>query len=156
VSDPRVPVERAFQVTDPLSAAEQMAILEVAFLVTAADREMNREERQAIEQVAARLCEGSSEQPVGGAELDALLDRFSDQREREGQQARLEAIAAALPRPTMRALAYRVACAMAISDLDLHDREFELDLSLIDALGLPQATADELSADVHLALARSS
>lgn len=156
VSDPRVPVERAFQVPDPLSPTERMAILEVATLVSAADRRMNQEERQALERVAARLWEGWADSPPSGADLDTLLDRFSEERERDGQDARLEAIAAALPRPTLRVLAYRVACAMAISDRDLNDREFELDLSLIAALGLPQATADELAAEVHQALARLS
>ena len=156
MSDPRVPVESAFQVPDPLGLPERQAILEAAFLVIAADREIHQQEALALERVAAKLWTKSNDEPLDAAELRHLLDRFTNARERQGQDARLEAVAAALPRPTTRALAYKVACAMAMSDLDVHDREFELDLSLIAALGLPQQTADDLAAEVHESLASLS
>lgn len=156
MSDPRVPVESAFQVPDPLDLPERQAILEAAFLVIAADREIHQQEVLALERVAAKLWSKSNDQPLGAAELRQLLDQFANARERHGQDARLEAVAVALPRPTTRALAYKVACAMAVSDLDVHDREFELDLSLIAALGLPQQTADDLAAEVHESLASLS
>ena len=156
-----MPVERAFQPTDPLSPAELEAILETAYVVVSADRTVREEEIEAIEAVAVRLGEpgprraGTAPAPSPEA-LAQLLDVFSERLQRDGAEKRLEAIAAALPRPTTRALAYRVACALSLSDLDTHDREFELDLSLIAAFGLPQETADELAAEVHESLAAVS
>jgi hypothetical protein len=156
VTSPRVPVERSFLVADPLSRQELEAILEVAFQVVAVDGRVRPEELEALERVAATLAAKGTSAPLAGDALGRLLDDFARRREREGQDARLEAIAAALPRPTTRALAYRVACAMAMCDRDADDREFELDLSLIAALGLPQQTADDLAAEVHEALAALS
>lgn len=155
MASPIVPVERTFQLTDPLSQAELEAILEAGYLVVSADRNLRVEEEAALGRVAARLAEQN--RALGGAgiapPLENLLVELGERKNRDGQNARVEAVAAALPRPTTRALAYRVACALSLSDLETHDREFEIDLALIAALGLPQATADELAAEVQESLA---
>jgi hypothetical protein len=155
VASPIVPVERTFQLTDPLSQPELEAILEAAFLVVSSDRQIREEEEAALERVAARLAEQN--RALGGAgiapRLEKLLVALGELKNRDGQNRRVEAVAAALPRPTTRALAYRVACAISLSDLETHDREFEIDLALVSALGLPQETADAIAAEVQESLA---
>ncbi len=155
MASPIVPVERTFQLTDPLSQPELEAILEAAFLVVSSDRQIREEEEAALERVAARLAEQN--RALGGAgiapRLEKLLVALGELKNRDGQNRRVEAVAAALPRPTTRALAYRVACAISLSDLETHDREFEIDLALVSALGLPQETADAIAAEVQESLA---
>jgi tellurite resistance protein len=155
VASPIVPVERTFQLTDPLSQPELEAILEAAYLVVSSDRQIREEEEAALARVAERLAELN--RALGGAgiapPLENLLVELGERRNRDGQNGRVEAVAAALPRPTTRALAYRVACAISLSDLETHDREFEVDLALISALGLPQETADEIASEVQESLA---
>ena len=53
-----MPVERAFQPTDPLSPAELEAILETAYVVVSADRTVREEEIEAIE---ARYWRGETD-----------------------------------------------------------------------------------------------
>ncbi|MEJ7732163.1 MAG: hypothetical protein WKG00_23510, partial [Polyangiaceae bacterium] len=152
---PIVPVERTFQLTDPLSQPELEALLEAAYLVVSSDRQLREEEEAALGRIADRLAEQN--RAVGGPgiapPLENLLVELGERKNRDGQNGRIEAVAAALPRPTTRALAYRVACAISLSDLETHDREFEIDLALISALGLPQETADEIAAEVQESLA---
>ena len=155
MASPIVPVERTFQLTDPLSQPELEAILEAAYLVVSSDRQIRAEEEAALRRVAERLAEQNRALSGAGMAppLENLLVELSERKNRDGQNGRIEAVAAALPRPTTRALAYRVACAISLSDLETHDREFEIDLALISALGLPQETADEIAAEVQESLA---
>ena len=155
MASPIVPVERTFQLTDPLSQAELEAILEAAYLVVSSDRQIRPEEEAALGRVARRLAEQNRALDGAGIAppLENLLVELGELKNRDGQSGRVEAVAAALPRPTSRALAYRVACAISLSDLEMHDREFEIDLALISALGLPQETADEIAAEVQESLA---
>ena len=145
---PRVPVEAAVPISETTTAAEREAILEIAYLTIAADHQVREEEIDALARIGGRLTNGEPA-ALSGRPLDALLSTFAQRRDRDGAEARLAAAAAVLTRPSLRTLAYRVACALALADLDADDREFEFDLALIDALQLDQATADQVSAEVQ-------
>ena len=156
---PRVPVEAAVPISETTPAAEREAILEIAYLTIAADHQVREEEIDALARIGGRLTNGEpgsayrdgvgEPAALSGRPLDALLSTFAQRRDRDGAEARLAAAAAVLTRPSLRTLAYRVACALALADLDADDREFEFDLALIDALQLDQATADQVSAEVQ-------
>jgi hypothetical protein len=87
-------------------------------------------------------------------ELDVLLDRFAGAQDRAAEGDRLRELGAKLPRPEHRALAYQLAYALSLVDLHASDPEFEFDLQLIDGLGLDQARAEELAAEVQELFAR--
>jgi hypothetical protein len=157
---PRVPVEKAFLSSDPVSSAEADAILEIAYLTMASDRRLNDEEIDALGRIAAAIPrEGRSpyraprtDAGLPQGDMDALLNRFAQTLDRDGLEARLHALAQSLTTPHGRALAYKAACAMALADLDASDREFEFDLQLISELELNQQQADAIAAEVHEAL----
>lgn len=159
---PRVPVEAAVPISEATTPAEREAILEIAYLTIAADHDVRVEEIDALARIAGRLGsdaggpayrQGAAEPAaLAGRALDQLLSTFAQRRDRDGAESRLAAAAAGLDRPSLRELAYRVACALALADLDADDREFEFDLALIDALVLDQATADRISGEVQEAL----
>ena len=85
-----------------------------------------------------------------------IRDRFSGELDRDSIHDRLEAAVKALggDRPA-RLTAYRVACLMAMCDLDAADREFEFDLDLIATLGLTQEEADAIVEDLNAVMAPS-
>lgn len=133
-----------------LTKDEAAAILEIAFLAIAADRKLRDEELLAFRGVAGRLRDLSSDKAgaapheVGDRELDQILEGFSEDMDRNVAEERLRALGAQIARPEIKALAYKVAYALALCDLDTSDEEFEFDLQLVDALGLPQDQVEEL------------
>lgn len=155
-----------------LSPKERDAVLEIAYLAIAADRVLNEEEVEAFRQVASRLRGGDGD--MSEAELGTLLDRFANRKEhtratmepaedmddvdderkrllRAEADERLLALTADLPRTDSRELAYKLAYALAISDLETTDDEFEFDLQLVDALGITNDRAGELADEVVMA-----
>ncbi|MDB4992802.1 MAG: hypothetical protein JWM74_234 [Myxococcaceae bacterium] len=143
-----------------LSPREREAILEVAYLAIAADRKLNDEELEAFRAVASRLREIAPHDPnapppsreehrtMSDRELNAILNRFADGLERSAADERLRAISKELQRPEVRHLAYKVAYALALCDLETSDEEFEFDLQLIDSLELTREEADTLADEV--------
>lgn len=147
-----------------LTAGEREAILEVAYLAIAADRQLREEELVAFRAVAARLrdlvgdpAEGpTSRRPLAPAEnrtlsdkeLNAILDRFADGIARSDADERLRVLSKSLTRAEASRVAYKVAYALALCDLDTSDEEFEFDLQLIDSLGLSHAEAKGLADEV--------
>lgn len=156
-----------------LTPKESDAVLEIAYLAIAADRVLNEEEVGAFKQVASRLRGGDGN--MSEAELGTLLDRFTnrlehtratitgDEAETDEQEnpenerskllraeadERLLALTADLPRPNTRELAYKIAYALALCDLETTDDEFEFDLQLVDALGLTSDRAADLADEV--------
>lgn len=151
-----------------LTPKERDAILEIAYLAIAADRVLREEEVEAFRKVAARL---RGHDDISEAELGTLLDRFTnrlehtkativpgdDEEEAMSERAkllraeadeRLHVLAVDLPRPETRALAYKIAYALALCDLETTDEEFEFDLQLVDALGITDDQAGELADEV--------
>ncbi|HEX7663019.1 MAG TPA: hypothetical protein VF407_00835 [Polyangiaceae bacterium] len=151
-----------------LSPAERDAILEIAYLAIAADRVLRDEEVEAFRAVAARLY---GLETLDEKQLGALLDRFTSRLEhtkatmipgddadeamserskllRAEADERLRVLAKDLPREETRTLAYKIAYALALCDLETTDEEFEFDLQLVDALALSGDQAGELADEV--------
>ncbi len=134
-----------------LSKAEADGILEIAFLAIAADRKLHDEELVAFRAVAGRLRQlsGSASAPtVSDRDFELILERFGPDLDREVAEEHLRARGAELTRPEARKLAYKVAYALALCDLETSDEEFEFDLQLIDALALTTEEADALEDEV--------
>ena len=136
-----------------LTPKERDAILEIAYLAIAADRVLNEEEVEAFRAVASKLRAPSDATTgqMSEAELGTLLDRFTNRLEhtkatmvpgddaedsdtersrllRAEADERLNALCTDLPRPDTRELAYKIAYALALCDLETTDEEFEFDL----------------------------
>lgn len=144
-----------------ITTDERDAILEVAYLAIAADRSLRDDELAAFRIVAERLRDRtgkpgdapaaappSENRRLSQAELDAVLDKFAAGISRADADTRLRALAGRLARPEARRGAYKIAYALALSDLDTSDAEFEFDLQLIESLGLSQEEAEELAGEV--------
>ena len=151
-----------------LTPKERDAVLEIAYLAIAADRVLREEEVEAFRKVAARL---QGKDDISEGELGTLLDRFTNRLDhtkatvipgddvddsmterakllRAEADERLRVLVQDLPRIETRALAYKVAYALALCDLETTDEEFEFDLQLVDSLGLSHDQAGELADEV--------
>ena len=128
-----------------LTPAEADAIVEISYMTIAADRKLDPAEVDAFRAVLERL-RGAT---VDSGELDVVLDQMYARVERVGEKLdeHLRALGAKMSAPA-RELAYKVAYAMGIADLDSSDEEFELDLQLVDALELTSDRAEQLADDV--------
>lgn len=123
-----------------ISDQERSAILEVAYLAIAADGKLMEEELDAFVQ-AMLLLYGPDASPE---QVKKVVDHLISQFEQGEDQAMLSALAADLTRPEARDLAYKLAYAMAMSDLDTDDDEFHFDLRLREALGVTDEAAEAL------------
>jgi hypothetical protein len=135
-----------------LTASEIDAIVEIAYLTIAADRRLDVAEIEAFRGVIERL----RGQRIPDGALDRVLDEMYGRAERargtkdDGTgyaDERLRALAEKMSTPA-RELAYRVAYAMGLADMEASDEEFELDLQLVDALELSNDRAEELADEV--------
>jgi tellurite resistance protein len=150
-------VERVLPPRADLTNGEADAILEAAYLATAADGRLSREEHEAFRAVASSLrhiVAGGSGRPaaLGDRDLDVLFERFAVLSEHAARTARLAAMRDRLGRTEVRELAYKVAFAMSLCDLDANDDEAEYDDELIETLGIEGERADVLAAEVYAAL----
>lgn len=136
---------RVVPATLKVTSGERDAILEIAFLAAAADHKLSEEELEAFRRIAARL-EGKA--ALTDKELGERLERFSNVPTREQVDQRLRELGGGLS-PAARTLAYRVAYALAMCDLESSDEEFEFDLQLIDALELTADQASSLAGEVQ-------
>jgi hypothetical protein len=144
-----------------LSEQERRAVLEIAYLSIAADHNIHQDEETALRRIARKLSSrgGAAKVEVAGAdrsdgdaEVDRLLAEIGVRMARETADARLREVAAKLTTASAKALAYKAAYALSLSDLASSDEEFEFDLQLIDALSLSQDVVDELTDQVMQAL----
>lgn len=137
-----------------LTAEEREAILEIAYLAIWADHKLHDEEIAAFRAVASKLRDLVDKDPtpselLSERELNAILDRFAKGLERAEADERLRVLAAGLTRNAARGLAYKLAYALSLCDLETADEEFEFDLQLIDSLKLTQDEASALADEVH-------
>jgi hypothetical protein len=136
-----------------LTAAEAQAIMKVAFLAGEADGRIADAEQDAF----AALC-GALRALVGKdasmseAALEKVLDAFTAKLDASGRKACLTDVVGALGRDLPRDLAYKVAVAMSLTDLDRSDAEGDFDDELVAALKLSEEQADVLAGDVYAAL----
>ena len=147
-------VERVLPSQGDFTDAETDAILEVAYLTTAADGRLSDEENESFRAIAARMRGMASGTPVEVSDpsLDALFERYAMRSDHADIGARLKDLRGALQRPVARDLAYKVAYAMSLCDLETGDAEDELDDLLVAALDLDDESADALAGEVYEAL----
>jgi len=127
----------------PVAPAHADTLLELAYLVAAADGRLDGAELKAFRQLA-KLLTGSA----SAAELDTLLDRFAGNVEHAEISARVAELAPTLP-SELRELAFEVVVALGIADLDTNRKEMDLEDQLMEALGISPTRADELTANVY-------
>ena len=151
----RLAVERALTGVGPFPRSIAESILEIAYLTMAVDEHLRDEEIEAFSVIAATMLQGraASNEPLDDQALRSFLDRFGEDLTKETFEPRLEAAVAKLDGNHEAKLAsYRVACLMAMSDMDAADQEFEFDLQLIATLGIDQDEADAIMDEVNGAL----
>jgi len=127
--NPTVQVERVLPDVGAFSVKEADAILEVAYLTTAADGRLSDEEYESFRAVASKLramAAGATAQ-VSDATLNKLFERYAERIDHAERMDRLKALRADLQRPEARDLAYKVAYAMSLCDLETGDDEAEFD-----------------------------
>jgi tellurite resistance protein len=149
--NPTVHVERVLPAQAQLTVGEADAILEAAYLMTAADGTIDEAETEGFRRVASRLrgLAVGSAKPVNDRDLEALLKRFGTRSEHAERVERLAALRKQLERPEARELAYKVAFAMSLADLEASTDEEELDQELVIALGLTEDKVAELADQVY-------
>jgi DnaJ-domain-containing protein 1 len=155
---PGVHVERVLPQQADLSVGEVDAILEAAYLATAADGELSPEELEAFRSVASALrhvaagLAPAKAKPISDRELDQLFERFAVRSDHVARAERITAVRARLGRTHVRELAYKVAFAMSLCDLDANEEEAAYDDELIEAFAIDGERADTLAAEVYAAL----
>ena len=155
--DLRVHVERVLPPRADLTVGEVDAMLEAAYLATAADGVLSSEENEAFRYVASALrhvAAGASgrAKPIGDKDLNLLFERFAVRSDHAARLDRLAAMRARLGRTEVRELAYKVAFAMSLCDLDANDDETAYDDELVEVFGIEGERADALAAEVYAAL----
>jgi hypothetical protein len=151
----RLAVEKALTGVGPFPRPIAEAILEIAYLTMAVDEELRDEEIDAFSVIAAAMfgTVGGEGARLDNAALRKWLEKFSGDFDRASIQVRLEAAVQLLGKDhEARLTAYRVACLMALSDMDAADQEFEFDLDLIASLGIGQEEADRVLEEVNQAV----
>jgi tellurite resistance protein len=138
----------AFLPIGPIPAVEQAdTLLELAFLVTAADGKLAAEEAAAFRDLVARV-RGKA---ASDEEIAALYTRFTERLEGFTCHDRVKAIAPNLP-TELREAAFRVALALALIDRDASPHEDDLIDTLFHSLQLDEARAEEVAKEVRIAL----
>jgi len=152
--NPTVQVERVLPTVGNFSVKEADAIMEVAYLTTAADGRLSDEEYESFRGVASKLraMAAGTTTPVSDAALNKLFERYAERIDHAARSERLKALCTDLARSESRELAYKVAYAMSLCDLETSDEEEEFDEELIVALGLSDEKADALAGEVYAAL----
>jgi tellurite resistance protein len=149
-----VQVQRVLPTVGKFSVTEADAILEVAYLTTAADGRLSDEEYESFRDVASKLrgMAAGTTGTVSDQALNKLFERYAERIDHAERAERLKALRAALERVEARELAYKVAYAMSLCDLETSDEEVDFDEQLIEALDLTEARADALAGEVYAAL----
>ncbi len=148
----------------PLTEAATDAVLQIAYLAIAADHKLADAELDAFRQIMQKLASlpkrggdayraGALAEaaPVSDRKLNDMLDKMNARVERKDVDEHLRELAKGLTAEA-RAIAYKVAHAISLADMDASDEGFEFDRQLIDALELSTATAESLVSDVVSAM----
>ena len=138
----------AFLPVGPITANEHAdALLELAFLVTAADGRLAAEEAAAFRDLMGRV----RGKVVTDEEVGALYQRFTSQLEGSTCADRVRAVAPKLP-AEHREAAFRVGLALALIDRDASPHEDDLMEVLFQSLALDPTRAEAVAAEVRSAL----
>ena len=151
---PTVQVERVLPAVGNFSVKEADAILEVAYHTTAADGRLSDDEFESFRAVASKLraMAAGGTSPMNDATLNKLFERYAQRIDHAARVDRLQALRVDLERKEARELAYKVAYAMSLCDLETNQEESEFDEELIVALELGDDRADALAGEVYAAL----
>lgn len=123
------------------------AVLELAYLMTAADGRLGDDEIEAYRDVVAQV---RGQDAPSQTELDRLLDRFAANVEHAEPADRIRALSPTLP-PELREATFKLAVQLSLADLDTSREEEAVTEMLIEALGLSADRAAELTAEVYTA-----
>ena len=136
---------------DPAAAALFEGLVECAFLVAHADGVFDETEREAFERLVVVACDGS----VAAGQIASLVSDLEAQREEDGEDARILAVATAFKRPAHAEEALRVAVVMARASDDVSDVERRTIEKIAAACGLPLGAVDEAFRAVDAEIARA-
>lgn len=128
------------------SSEDVETLLELAYLVTAADGKLLDEELAAFGAIAARMT-GKSK--LEASEVDAIVDRFAHNVDPDEIETRVRLLAPTLPED-LHEVAYKLALGMAFVDHDPSTEEDRIHGVLGDALGIAPGRRAAISRDVGL------
>ncbi|HVH45485.1 MAG TPA: TerB family tellurite resistance protein [Labilithrix sp.] len=138
----------AFLPVGPIAAQEHAdTLLELAFLVTAADGRLAAEEAAAFRELLGRV----RGRPATDDEVGQLYSRFTHQLQGSTCADRVKVLAPKLP-SELREPAFHVALALALIDRDASPHEDELIDVLFHSLALDGERAEALAKEVRTAL----
>ncbi|MBI5534744.1 MAG: hypothetical protein HY898_18605 [Deltaproteobacteria bacterium] len=116
-------------------------VLEMMFLMMAADGTLSEEERVVIRGAVRELTEGF----VRSATINAMLTGYEEHLARDGQEARLDSIVATLGDDAPGAeSAFILAAAVAFADEKIEDAENELLDTFAEKAGISEERANQL------------
>lgn len=128
------------------SAEDATILLELAYLVTAADGKLLDAELAAFSALAARL---QGKPKLDTADVDALVDQFAHHVTSNEIETRVRLLAPTLSE-SLHDLAYKIALGMAFVDWDPSNEEDRLHVVLGDALGIAPGRRAAISREVGL------
>jgi hypothetical protein len=128
------------------SAKDAEILLELAYLVTAADGKLLDEELAAFSAIAARI---RGKAKLDATEVDALVDQFAHHVEAHEIETRVRLLAPTLPE-SLHELAYKLALGIAFVDHDPSTEEDRLHGVLGDALGIAPGRRAAISREVGI------
>jgi tellurite resistance protein len=139
---------RAFLPIEPIASKEHGdMLLELAFLVTAADGRLDPEEVSAFRELMGRVRGGK---PTD-ADVAQIYEHFTHGLANALPTERMKAIGKGLP-ADLREHAFRTAMALALIDRDASPKEDALIDVLFHALDLDPNRAESLAKEVRIAL----
>src|SRR5258706_16455779 len=127
-------------VVQGLSNAKLDALVEMMFLAASADGDFSDVERKHFLHSVESLTDGR----LGGAPLEALLDRAKKDLEASGREARLLAVKERLPDAGARKVALSLAIEVTAADGIIRTSERELILETAEALDIDRDQAADL------------
>lgn len=128
------------------SENDAQTLLELAYLVTAADGKLLDEELAAFAAIAARV---RGKAKLESDEVDALVDQFAHHVEAHEIETRVRILAPTLPE-SLHELAYKLALGIALVDHDPSNEEDRLHGVLGDALGIAPGRRAAISREVGI------
>jgi tellurite resistance protein len=136
---------------DPQAVALFETIVEGAYLVAMADGALDDEERKAFERVVVSACGGT----VTPKQIQALLSDLNDQREEDGVERRVAALAISVHKREQAMEVLRIAALLADASEGVSAVERDLLGKIAVACRLGVADVDTALADVRAALSKS-
>ena len=136
----------AYDQDDPLAGDDDAkayfdAVAEAMFLMVAVDGVVRPTERDVLRGALRELTAGM----LRSVAIDALVSRFDDLLQAEGQAKRLTAVCDVLrDRPEAAEAAFVLSAAVAFADNEIADEENEILNDLADRLGIDETRADAL------------